>query len=360
MRIILSGAPNPHFEALPEYLAAALTRLGHEVTRFDHRDFLLPGRLRQRIGLLDRLDRQRLNARLLALCRRVRPDLLIVNQGTVLALATLDRLRDQGVRCVNWFSDYPAEFDSGLRLADAYDSFFLASSYAAERHREAGRKHSFWLPFGCDPESHHPDLTDSPTARRGPVDVPEVVFVGSHYPERQVLLRFLRGLPVGIWGPGWERAADDPVLRPMIRGGALRPGAWRRLYARARVVVNIHYGAFGPIESSGDLASTRVFEILACGAFQVVNTQGDVLRLFRDGEHLSVFAGGGDLRARVERGLTDGAFRLEVARAGRAEVLARHTYEHRARVLLDPAARDFVPATDAWPRARLGAAGGSR
>ena len=360
MKTILSGAPNPHFEALPEYLAAALSRLGHEVTRFDHRDFLLPGRLRQRIGILDRLDRERLNARLLRLARSVRPDLLIVNQGTVLSRTTLDRLRDQGVRCVNWFSDYPAEFDAGLRLADAYDSFFLGSSYAAARHREAGRKHSFWLPFGCDPEAHRPDSADAPTPRRGPVDMPEVVFVGSHYPERQVLLRFLRGLPVGIWGPGWERAADDPVLRPMIRGGSLRPGAWRRLYARARVVVNIHYGAFGPIETSGDLASTRVFEILACGAFQVVNRQGDVLRLFRDGELLSVFTDGAELRDRVERALQDDAGRMAIARAGRAEVLAHHTYEHRARVLLDPAARDFVPASNPWRETRAGAAGASR
>lgn len=360
MKTILSGAHNPHFEALPEYLAAALARLGHEVTRFDHRDFLLPGRVRQRWPFLDRLDCERLNARLLDLARRVRPDLLIVNQGTVLARKTLDRLREQGVRCVNWFSDYPAEFDAGLGLADAYDAFFLGSSYAAARHREAGRSRSFWLPFGCDPEAHHPDAEDAPSARLEPAIVPPVVFVGSHYPERQVLLRFLRGLPVGIWGPGWERAADDPMLRPMIRGGALRPGAWRRLYARARVVLNIHYGAFGPIEASGDLASTRVFEILACGAFQVVNRQGDVLRLFRDGEHLSVFSDGDDLRSRVEQALGDDARRLAVARAGRAEALARHTYEHRARVLVDPAARDFVPASGAWRPARAGAAGASR
>ena len=360
MKTILSGASNPRFEALPDYLAAALARLGHQVTWFDHRDFLLPGRLRQRWPLLDRLDRERLNARLVRLALRVRPDLLIVNQGVVLTRRTIERLRDQGVRCVNWFSDYPAEFDAGLRMADAYDSFFLGSSFAAARHREAGLARSFWLPFGCDPETHRPEATETGPAWREPENVPPVVFIGSHYPERQVLLRFLRGLSVGVWGPGWERAADDPIVRPMIRGGPLRPAAWRRLYARAKVVLNIHYGAFGPIEASGDLASTRVFEILACGAFQVVNRQGDVLRLFRDGEHLSVFSNGEEMRARVEQGLADDARRLAVARAGRAEVLARHTYEHRAGVLLDPAARDFVPAAAAWPPARSGAAGGSR
>ena len=353
MKTILSGALNPHFEALPEYLSSALGRLGHEVTLFDHRDFLLPGRLRGRWRALEGFDRARLNARLLRLVRRVRPDLLIVNQGTVLTRTTIERVRDLGIRCVNWFSDFPAEFAAGLQIADAYDAFFIGSSYAVARHREAGQPRSFWLPFGCDPQVHRPDSEEPAVARTDSAEVPAVVFVGSHYPERQVLLRFLRGLPVGVWGPGWERAADDPLVRPMIRGGALRPRSWRRLYSRCRVALNIHYGAFGPIEASGDLASTRVFEILACGACQVVNRQGDVARLFRDGEHLSLFSSGEEMRARVLEALRDDGRRQAMARAGRSEALARHTYEHRARILADPAATGFVLAGGAaGPAAR--------
>src|SRR5437773_2745593 len=143
-------------------------------------------------------------------------------------------------------------------------------------------------------------------------------------------------MTVGVWGPGWERAADDPHVAPMIRGGALRPAAWRLLYARCRVAVNIHYGSFGPEDVSGDLANTRVFEILACGAYQVVDRQGDVLRLFTEGEHLAAFSSGDELRAQVEDALRDDALRDSVARRGRDEVLARHTYEHRALRLHDP------------------------
>ncbi len=341
MKVLLSGAFNPRFEALPEHLASALRRLGHEVTLFDHRAFRLPGRLRSRVTALQRLDGASLNARLLKTVRRQRPDLLIVNQGTVLTRSTIGEARSLGARCVNWFSDFPAEFDKGLEVAAAYDAFFLGSSFAAARHREAGRRHSFWLPFGCDPGDRRPD--EDGDARAAPRDdLPQVVFVGSHYPERQILLRFLRGLPVGVWGPGWERAADDPHLRPMIRGGALRPGAWRRLYAGCRVALNIHYGSFGPPDASGDLANTRVFEILGCGAYQVVDRQGDVVRLFRDGEHLALYSSGEELRARVEAALHDEERRREVARRGRDEVLWRHTYVHRARALADPVAGDFA------------------
>ena len=343
MKIVVSCALNPHFEALPEYLALALRRLAHDVSLFDHRAFLIPGRVRARLRLLDRFDRERLNARLARLIRRERPDLLIVNQGVVLEHRTIERARASGVRCVNWFSDFPAEFEEGLRLAPAYDAMFLGSSFAAGRHREAGHRHAAWLPFGCDPQAHHPGDAGPTAPARLPrprtSDLPDradVVFVGSHYPERQILLRFLRGLPVGVWGPGWERAADDPHVAPMIRGGALRPADWRRLYARCRVALNIHYGSFGPREVSGDLANTRVFEILACGAFQVVDRQGDVLRLFKEGEHVAAFSSGEELRARVEDALGDEDLRRSVAARGRAEVLARHTYEHRALHLADP------------------------
>jgi spore maturation protein CgeB len=355
--ILLSGAFNPRFAALPEYLAAALRRLGHRVVLFDHRAFLLPGRLRDRCARLDALDRRALNLRFLRAVRRHRPDLALVNQGMVLDPRTIERARRLGVRCVNWFSDYPAEFDAGLRAAPAYDAFFLASSYAVERHRAAGLRGSAWLPFGCDPEIHRPAADGA-----GP-GAPAVVFVGSWYPERQVLLRFLRGLPVGIWGPGWERAAGDPQIAPMLRGPALRPAAWRELYGGARVVLNIHYGCFGPREVGGDLANTRVFEILACGAYQVVDRQGDVVRLFREGEHLAAFSSGDEMRVRVEEGLRDEDRRAAVAERGRAAVLAEHTYGHRARRLVaSGAARGLdtaapAPAGGAALRARP--AGGS-
>ena len=354
MKILLSGAFNPDFEALPDYLAAALARLGHEVHRFDHRRFLLPGRLRARVAPLDRLDRDRLNARFVATARRLRPDQIVVNQGMVLTRRSIATARELGARCINWFADYPAEFEAGLAAADAYDAFHLSSSYAARRHREAGHRRTGWLPFACDPVEHRPATPGEASSWSG--SPARVVFVGSWYPERQILLRFLRGLPAGIWGPGWERAASDPHIAPMLRGPALRPADWRGLFGRADAVVNIHYGAFGPQETSGDLANTRVFEILGCGAHQIVDRQGDVLRLFAEGEHLSAFSSGEELRARVEQAMTDRDRARSIAERGRARVLAAHTYEQRARALLDGTALGFESYPAAFAGLRSGAA----
>jgi spore maturation protein CgeB len=336
VNVVLSTVRNPHFEALPDYLRAALEELGHRVTVFDHRRLLLPGRLRRAAPGLDRFDRRRLNRAFVRTVERARADLAIVNQGMLLLPHTIRAVRASGVRCVNWFSDYPAEFDQGLLAAPAYDTFYLGSSYAVGRHRAAGHVNAAWLPFACDPAVHRP---------RAPGDAPppldprgRVVLVGSHYPERQVLLRHLTGLPVDVFGPGWERAASDPHVAPMIRGGALRPAAWRGLFSDAAAVLNIHYGAFGPPVVSGEMASTRLFEVAACGGAQVVDRRADVLRLFREDDEIAPFSSGPELRARVEALLADPESGRRLGRAARRRALAEHTYAHRARVLLGEAA----------------------
>ncbi|HET8945779.1 MAG TPA: glycosyltransferase [Candidatus Polarisedimenticolia bacterium] len=339
MKVLLSRAFNPAFEALPDYLASALRGLGHDVALFDHRRFLVPGRLRRRSGLLDRLDRARLNRAFVAAARRHGAALVIVNQGMNLEPAALLRLRDAGVRVVNWFSDFPAEFDQGLRAAPAYDAFHLGSSWAVERHHEAGHVHAAWLPFACDPQAHHP--AGPPRDRRAPGG--RIVFAGSHYPERQVLLRHLRGLPVDVYGPGWEAARHDDHVLPMLRGGALRPEEWRRLYSEAAAVLNIHYGALGPASVSGEMANTRAFEIPACGALQIADRRRDLQAIFREGEHWLGFSSGEGLRAVVETALADASLARRVAAAGRRAVLHGHTYADRARVLLGEAEPFALP-----------------
>ena len=330
MKILFSGAFNPAFEALPESLCRAFVRLGHQVVRFDHRAFLIPGRIRRRVGALDALDRRRLNAAFLRRARAADAALVVVNQGMTIEPETIARLRAEGRRAVNWCSDHPMEFGRGLEVAPAYDAFHLASSWAAERHRERGHRHASWMPFGCDDEKHRPLDAGEPAEAEG-----RVVLVGSHYPERQILLRHLAGLPVDVYGPGWDRAAGDPHVAPMLRGGALAPAAWRRLYASAAAVLNLHYGAFGPDSASGHLASTRVFEIFACGGLQIANRQGDLTRLFRDGREFLGFSTGEELRALVSRALTDPVGMRPIAEAGRAAVLDGHTWVDRARLLVD-------------------------
>jgi len=105
------------------------------------------------------------------------------------------------------------------------------------------------------------------------------------------------------------------------------------------------------------MANTRLFEILGCGALQIVDRQPDAMRLFREGEHLLAFSGGEELRARVEEVLADPARARAIAQAGRRAVLAGHTYADRARVLLGETV--FAPRATAPPARFAAVAGGS-
>jgi spore maturation protein CgeB len=338
MKVLLSGAWNPAFEAVPEYLVDALRVAGHRVSCFDHRRFHIPGRIRSRVPLLDRFDTRVLNRRLIRLARSFRPDLLLVIQGAQIAAETVRAIRrETGAVAVNWWMDYPAEFEEGLALArsGAYHRFFVSGTDARRRHRRAGAPGTDWLPFGCDPSCHRPLKPALPPEERNGC---RIVFVGSAYPERRDVLAGLADLGLGIWGPGWERYRNDPRIGPCIRGGALRPSEWVRVFSAADVVLNISYGLGGDPESYGTMANVRVFETLACGACQVVDGKEDIRTLFRDGEHLAMFRNAVEVRDVVVSLLDDPERRKRLAEHGRREVLEKHTWSRRLNTIVNAAA----------------------
>jgi len=329
MKVLISGAWNPAFEALPEYLVTALREAGHRVTCFDHRDYHIPGRIRDRIALLDRIDRTLLNRRLLRMANDIRPDLLLVNQGSSLQAQTIASVRrETGAMTVNWWSDYPAEFEAGLALArsGAYDLFLVSGTDAERRHHLAGACQTSMLPFGCDPTTHRPVSPSDSELQRSRC---RIAFVGSAYPERRDLLASLADLDLGIWGPGWDRYRDDPEIGSSIREGTLRPADWVKVYSAADLVLNISYGFGGPPEPYGTMANVRVFEIMACGACQLVDAKDDIVRMFRDGEHLATFSTVEEARRKAIALLENPERRRMLARTGYAEVLGRHTWGRR-------------------------------
>jgi len=95
-------------------------------------------------------------------------------------------------------------------------------------------------------------------------------------------------------------------------------------------------------------ASPKVYETLACGAFLLVDSQRDVLSLFEDAEHLVCFSGVDDLRYLAEYYLARPEERKIIQRAGRREVLAKHTYRHRMERLFEAILPSMQPQVADW------------
>jgi len=329
MKVLLSGYHNPRFPTITEYIEEAIVELGHRLVSFDNRRYLLPGRIRRRIPLLERADLRRLNGRLLRLARDCRPDLFVETGGHRILPATVEGLRGMGVTTLLWTIDPPADFEPVLRAAPHYDHVVCGGTEALPLLERGGVCGACWLPFGCAPRHHHPvTLGDDDRSRFGT----RVAFVGSYYPNRAEVLTPLAGLGLAVWGPGWDRLPADHPLRPRVRGLHLTPPEWAKIYAASEIVVIAHFqDGHTPCRQ----ASPKVYETLACGAFAMVDNQPDVFSLFEEGRHLARFEGPDDLAGKVRFYLDRPEDRARIAAAGRETVIAKHTYRHRVAALLE-------------------------
>jgi len=330
MKVLLSGYHNPHYETVTEYMERAVTSLGHDLVCFDDRRHIVPGRIRRRVPPLDRWDLGRINSRLLDLARREQPDVLLVTGGDRVLPETVDRIRSMGITTALWTTDPPRERVPHLEAAPHYDHIFCQGSEFVDLLREAGIDRAHWLPVGCEPASHRPVVLTEEERRLWGSDV---VFVGSHYPEREALFESLADFDFALWGPGWENLRARSPLRGRVRKAHTVPSEWLRIYSASRIVLATHYhdpdGRFAVHQ-----ASPRVFEVLACGGFLITDRQRDVFDLFVDGVHLVGFDDAEDLRSKVRHYLDRPEERQAIAARGFEEAVARHTYVHRLEELV--------------------------
>ena len=270
---------------------------------------------------------------MLALADDAKPKIAIIAGGHRIAAQTIRHLKRIGVVSVLWTIDAPGYFEPIIEAAPFYDHIFCRGTEAIELLDKAGIGGARWLPMACDPDCHHPvSCTPDEQKKYGS----DVVFVGSYYPRRAALFEPLAGLDFcdfSIWGPGWDTLPAASPLRKNIKGLHTRPDEWLRIYSASKIVLSVHYQdpqCKIPVYQ----ASPRVFEILACGAFQLCDDQRDVFVLFQDGHDLVKFTDRHDLVAKVQYYLAHSEERRAIAAQGRETVLARHTYQVRIRELL--------------------------
>ena len=328
MKVVFSGYHNPNFITITEYIERAFRDQGHELVSFDDRSFLIPGRIRQRSKILRDWDLNRLNDNLISLVLKNKPDLCIVTGGHRILPDTVKKIKNIGVIPVLWTIDFPLDFDPIIKAAPFYDHIFCGGTEAQVLLKQAGIKKTYWLPFACDPDQHKPlelGREDKDNYKN------DIVFVGSHYPNREETLKQIIDFDLGVWGPGWRELTKDENLRKAIRGGMVKPCEWVKIFNTAKIIIIIHYKDGKVLDYQ---ASPKVYEALSCKGFALVNDQRDVLSLFEDGKHLVIFKDTKDLRQKIDYYLNDPEKRKEIAQNGYNYVLANHTYSHRIKRML--------------------------
>lgn len=330
IKVLFVGYHNPNFETITEYIEDAFLKNGHDLIIFDDRKFLIPGRIRSKIDFLQQLELKRINENLLRLIESEKPDLCLVSGGVRISADTINKIKAKEITTALWTIDAPFNFDPILSSAPAYDFIFCGGSEAVELLSSKPVNNLYWLPFACDTDKHYPVTLDPMEKKELEADI---VFVGSYYPNRADCLETIADLNLSIWGPGWEKLAEDSPLRSKIkRAGSILPEEWRKIYSAAKLVVLIHYDDGKTLCHQ---ASPKLYEAMACGRCVISDAQKDVVELFKDQEDLIIFEGKNSFREKVLNTLSNEPLVCEIENRIRSKIEREHTYQMRIKKMLE-------------------------
>jgi spore maturation protein CgeB len=329
LKVILSSNRNPHFLSIAEYIENAFNASDCQAYFFNNDDFSIPGRIRQIIQYLQKVDLKKINKDLISLMKSFKPHFFIETGGHRILPETVKAIKRHGIRTALWTIDCPVNFEPVINAAPYYDFVFTGGSEAYDILKEKGIKNLHFLPFACDPDLHKPQALSEDDQKLYGADI---VFVGSIHPElypfRIKFLESIADLDLAVWGPGSSSIPQDSPLKKCIRGEKTPPDAWTKIYSASKIVLCMHYK--DPANRIPcHQASPRVYEALACEAFLMVDVQRDVKTLFKDREDLVLFRDTDELRGLIKYYLERPEERLKIAENGRKTVLEKHTYRHR-------------------------------
>jgi spore maturation protein CgeB len=258
--------------------------------------------------------------RLRAALGRFQPELIVVIGGYHAPLPLLEVMAAMPYRppLVGWVGD---AYEPGARAwAALFDWVGYTDSGLAARHAEWGFPgHASYLPHAIDPRA-------AATAGAFPSRDPRMVFVANPTPMRRETVAGI-DRPMAIFGPGW-RIRDAPAH--IVYPGRIPAARAAQVYAAHRAALNIR----NELHVLAGL-NQRNFEPCLAGATLITDPQGDLERCFEPGAEVLVWRDLAELNDLYARILADAAFAERVAAAGRARVLAHHTFAHRLAVIAE-------------------------
>ncbi len=222
---------------------------------------------------------------------------------------------------------------------DGYDGVLAFGSALAEIYRNAGwgRRALVW-------HEAADDRLFRPPAVEG--DRAGVVWIGNWGDEERTeeLHRFLLrpvaslGLGLEVYGVRYPQVGIDAIKAAGGRyHGWIANADVPAAFARHRMTVHVPRRFYA--DRLPGIPTIRIFEALACGIPLISAPWHDCEGLFRPGTDLLLAADPAQMVDHLCALDADAALRASLAAHGRETIMARHTCAHRARELLDIAAR---------------------
>ena len=357
-RIMVIGPAHGGSVTTARFAASALGSLGFEVDFVDntvhHAEYqtiegVTPNPAHR--GALRTMFVNYLGERVAARADHWRPDLILALAQAPLTAPILERLKALGVPLAFWFVEDFRTLTYWPQVAPHYDYFFcIQKGEFIERLAALGSPFASYLPQAADPSVHRPLALTA--AEREQYGAP-VSFMGAGYPNRRKFFERLLDTPLALWGTEWDLATP---LGQRVRNAnrRLAPEEYVKIFNATQVNLNLHSSLTSEgVDPVGDFLNPRVFEIAACGAFQLVDRRRALGEMFEEGSEIAAFGDLDELRAKLSHYLDRPEERAALAAAGRRRVLAGHTFAHRmAKIINIVAGRDDARIEAARARRR--------
>ena len=268
----------------------------------------------------------------------MKPHLFFAVKGTWVLPDTLRTLREHGTTSYCFYPDV-SFLVHGKYLPSTlpeYDWIFTTKSFGpADLQKTLGITRSSFLPHAFDPNVHAPRR---PTPELLEFLGADVSFVGAWSAKKERLLEELvKNRPhvkLRVWGNSWNRLRPGSPLRDCIEFKPIYGIGYAIVICCSKISLGLMHERVGG-SSSGDLISSRTFHIPACGGLLLHERTGDLLKVFKEDESCVCFNGPDELVAKVDELLADESRRNSIAERGRQVVAAGHSWDDRARTVLD-------------------------
>jgi glycosyltransferase involved in cell wall biosynthesis len=223
----------------------------------------------------------------------------------------------QGQPTALWIISHPDRVRA-VQIAP-YDIVFVASDPFATELARRVRTPVRTLHQATDPECFYPE-SGAPGH--------DVLFVGNSRGVRRPVLDVVGAMPydVAVYGGNWR---PELIEARLVRGAWIPNSDLHRYYASASIVLSDHW----PDMREEGFIANRVYDALASGAFVVSDRVAGIDRQFEGA--VATYGNDEELREVIDQAMADPADRHQRAERGRAIVLAHHTFEHRARTIIE-------------------------
>ena len=260
------------------------------------------------------------------------PDICIVLAQAPVGPAFAARLLRDGVVTAFWYVENWRHLPYWKDIARFYDVFFHIQPGEFEQQlAKAGARCTAYVQTGCDPDIHKPIELSDEDRKEFQCDVS---FAGAGYCNRVQTFKGLTDYRFKIWGVDWP----SRELQPLVCGEGERftPERFTKIVAGSSINLNLHSSATHEgVDPQCDAINPRVFEIAACGGFQLCDPCIGLDTLFDFDTELPIYRNLAELRSKINYYLKRPEERQRIAGAARDRALRDHTYEKRAQQMLD-------------------------